>query len=309
MQSGGARAQNLLRHLLYFMAVAEEEHFHKAAARLNVTQPALSRHVSTLEQEVGTALFVRRVGGVTLTPAGKIMQEHGARMLLQMDHLVSKLAAYRDGREGTLRVGFNLAMGRADVVIVAVNRFKRAYPNATVEYRYLFSQQQVDALLDGSLDVAFIYDEGLTGPETRLDERFEFFAVTRQDIFLCLYDGHPLLKKRKLTFADLRDEPLIWPADKLGHHSSEVLKRKFVDAGVKPNILAEAASIDMALNIVASHVGIGFAPYPHPRSAGLHFRKLAGLDMSISISMVWLRENDSVILKNFIETVKSKLKF
>jgi DNA-binding transcriptional LysR family regulator len=307
MQSSGLRTQNIMRHLLYFLAVAEEEHFHKAAARLNITQPALSRHVNALEQELGTALFIRGIRSVTLTDAGRMIQELGARMLLQVDHAVSKLEAFCRGNEGTLRVGFNLGSGRPDVIIGAIQKYRKSYPNVHIELRSLFSQAQIDALTDESLDVAFVYDAGLKNTTARLDDTFETLPVTQQETRLCLYDGHPLLKKRKVTFAELRNETLIWPAQGLGSYVSDVLEKKFMAAGVKPNILVEAASADIALNIVGSRAAIGFAPYPHPRASSLHFRKVVGLDLKITLSMAWLRGSKSAPVRNFIETVRGGL--
>jgi DNA-binding transcriptional LysR family regulator len=297
-----------MRHLLYFMVVAMEEHFHRAAERLGVTQSALSRHVTALEAELGVELFVRGVRGVKLTEAGRMVQEHGDRIFLSIDHLVSKIETYRSGSEGVLRIGMSLASGRADIILRALHRFRELYPNVQLDMRFLFSPAQIEAMADESLDVGFVWDVALKDAHATLDEKFESVPVSRQQVMLCLYDGHPLLKKRKVTIADLRDEPLAWPAHNVGGtHTSDALASAFSDAGVQPNIFAETVGIDMVLDIVKSGVALGFVAVPYPRTEDFHFRPVVGLDIKPTLSMVWMSRAKSAPLRNFIRIVREAL--
>jgi DNA-binding transcriptional LysR family regulator len=186
-----------LRKLRYFVAVAEELHFGRAAERLYIAQPVLSRQIRKLEHEVGAELLVRSSRNVELTPAGARLLDEARSLLAAADAARRRMGDITRG-ESTLRIGFFVG----DDFTSALQAFGQAHPNVTVELQRIYWHDQTEVLLDGRVDVAFVHlpidDQGL-----------ELLHVRSEPRLAVLPAGHPAAEKPELSIAELADDPVI----------------------------------------------------------------------------------------------------
>ncbi|WP_349260354.1 LysR family transcriptional regulator [Actinocrinis sp.] len=191
------------RDLRYFVAVAEELHFTRAAERLFVSQPALSKQIRLLEKHLDTALFTRDRRAVQLTPAGEALLPHARRVLEAWDDASAALEAAKAVADSTLIIGMSTSPGRGGMLPAIRSRFTSAFPGARLELRQVGWEDPTAGLADGSSDVAFVW---LPIPD---EHRYERIIMAAEPRHVALPDGHPLAAKPDVVMSDLIDEPFL----------------------------------------------------------------------------------------------------
>ncbi len=192
-----------VRDLRYFVAVAEELHFTRAAERLYVSQPALSKQVRALERQLGVELFRRDRREVALTDAGEALLPHARRVLAAWAEGSAAVEAARAAQRSTLVVGMSTSPGRGGLLPAIRSRFTAAHPEAVVRLRQVSWEDPTAGLAGGEADVAFVW---LPLPEAG---RYEWTVVAEEPRLVALPDGHPLAARTEVDFADLADEPFL----------------------------------------------------------------------------------------------------
>lgn len=242
-----------LRTMEQFVAVAEELHFHRAAQRLNMSQPPLTSAIRKLEEDLDVMLIERSNRVLGLTPAGKAFLEHARETLCQADLAITTTQDVAAGRTGIVRLGYvgSSLYGRLPDVI---RRFRAQHPNVRLELREATTASQVTALREGALDVSV-----LIPPLVNADD----IALTPFDIDrLCLAipKDHPLGQRSGLTLAELADEPFVlWPMNEgRGFHLKVV--RLCANAGFVPRVAQEAYGMHAVLSLVAVGSGVSVVP-------------------------------------------------
>src|SRR6476646_4688571 len=185
-----------LRHLRYFVAVGEEQHYGRASRRLRVAQPALSRQIQDLEEELGFKLFDRLPRGVKLSPAGKLFLEDARRILQEVSDAAVRAGRVARGRSGTLRVGFTENSSWHGIVPDSFRRFREQQPDAELQLHPAPSLDQMEAIRSGRLDAGFVNFMPDADPE--LDQ----LAVADQHVELAVHKRHPLAKLKKARLRD-----------------------------------------------------------------------------------------------------------
>src|SRR6516162_11012111 len=193
-----------LRHLRYFLAVGEEQHYGRASRRLRVAQPALSRQIQDLEEELGFELFERLPRGVKLGAAGKLFLEDARRILQEVSDAGVRAGRVASGRSGTLRIGFTENSSWRGVVPDSFRRFREQQPDAELQLQPEASLAQIDGIRSGRLDAGFVNFMPKSDPD--LDQ----LLVARQHVELAAPKGHPLTRLKKLRLRDLKDAPFVW---------------------------------------------------------------------------------------------------
>ncbi|MFF1300387.1 MULTISPECIES: LysR family transcriptional regulator [unclassified Streptomyces] len=199
-----------LRDLRYFLAVAEDLHFTRAAERLYVSQPALSKQVRALERQLGVELFRRDRQGVTLTGAGEALLPHARRVLADWAEGAAAVAAARSAQRGTLVVGMSTSPGRGGLLPAIRSRFTADRPDAALRVRQVSWEDPTAGLADGDADVAFVW---LPLPDA---DRYAWTVVAEEPRLIALPETHPLASRPELDFADLADEPFLALPDSAG---------------------------------------------------------------------------------------------
>jgi DNA-binding transcriptional LysR family regulator len=192
-----------LRDLRYFLTVAEELHFTRAAELLYVSQPALSKQVRALERQLGVELFRRDRHGVALTGAGEALLPHARRLLESWAEGAAALEAARSAQRSTLVVGMSTSPGRGGLLPAVRSRFTAAHPDAVLRVRQVSWEDPTGGLADGDADVAFCW---LPLPDAG---RYAWTVVAEEPRLIALPEAHPLAARAELDFADLADEPFL----------------------------------------------------------------------------------------------------
>src|SRR6202040_1525423 len=193
-----------LRHLRYFVGVAEEQHFGRAAARLRVAQPSLSRQIHDLESEMGFLLFDRLPRGVRLSAAGKLFLSDTRRILQDVDEAKRRAERIALGKAGTLRIGIAMALSWHRMVVDSFREFRRRQPDVELVAHHLLSVHQVDAVLSDRLDAGF------AATITPWHKDLAHWQFAQDRMVLAVPKGHPLTKRERIRLRDLRDMPFVW---------------------------------------------------------------------------------------------------
>jgi DNA-binding transcriptional LysR family regulator len=237
------------RDLRYFVAVAEELHFTRAAERLFVSQPALSKQVGMLERQIGAPLFERGRRGVRLTPVGDALLPHARRVLEEWERAWAAAEQAKARQRATLVVGMSTSPGRGGLLPAIRSRFTDGHPEAAVELRQVGWADATAGLADGSTDVAFVWLP-LADPG-----RYRWTVVAREPLLVAMHAGHALAGREAIDVADLLDEPFLALPESAGPLRDYWLA---VDAraGQPPRIGAEISSTDETYEALLDGRGI-----------------------------------------------------
>ncbi|MFF6775442.1 LysR family transcriptional regulator [Streptomyces sp. NPDC012637] len=237
------------RDLRYFLAVAEELHFTRAAERLYVSQPALSKQIRALERQLGAPLFDRDRHGVRLTAVGTALLPHARAVLAAWDEAEGAVREAREEARGTLVVGMSTSPGRDGLLPAIRSRFTETHPRARTRLRQIGWEDPTAGLADGSSDVAFVWLP-LAGAE-----RFRWVVVATEPRLVALPEDHPLAARERISFAELLDEPFLALPD-TGPELRDYWLALDARDGRPPVVGAEIASADETYEALVGGLGI-----------------------------------------------------
>lgn len=283
-----------LRHLRYFVAVAEELHFGRAATRLHLAQPPLSRQIRALEDEVGVALLARTNRRVTLTEAGQVFLEGARRTLAQADAAVSDARRAERGEIGRLALGF-VGTATYDVLPRLLRAFRIACPDVELELQSLTTGEQVAAFRERRLDV------GLLRPPVD-DPSLALRTVVREPLLAVLPEGHPLAGRERVPLAALADEPFILYRRASGPATHDRIVGACLQAGFSPTIVQETDEMQTMAGLVAGGLGVGLmiAPVGTPRSTGVVYKPLEGSTPTWEMALAWRHDDETAVVRAFL---------
>ena len=287
------------RRLRYFVAVAEELHFTRAASRLRVAQPHLSQEIRRLERELGTELFVRSKRSVALTAAGHVFLERVRRIFDATADAVRAAQRASRGETGKLAVGFVSVAGYA-VVPRAIAKFRRTHPDVELVLSELNSDEGVQAVRSGRLDVCLLH------PPRNLEPALSIETAWQEPLVVTLPRGHALASTRQIDLSRLKTEPLVlWHRDIASRLHDEVIAACHA-AGFEPRIAQRTVRLATVVSLVAS--GVGYALVPESTAqAGIKavvFRRLTGNRAAVPMSFVWRRKEVAPALAQFMAAVR-----
>jgi DNA-binding transcriptional LysR family regulator len=286
-----------LRHLRYFVAVANELHFGRAAERLHISQPPLSQQIQDLERELGVDLFHRTRHFVALTEAGRVFLEEALRTLRDADHAIATARKAGRGDCGRLSIGFGPAP-EAGVLRRVLAVFLEHHANVVLELHHLYTREQIDALLDRRIDVAFPLL-----PVAHRDIAAE--AVATEPLVAALPVNHPLSRARRISLRDLRSEPFVRLLPDLGPAFETLVSRACGEAGFERSVVHEAGHVLTVLGFVGAGLGVAILPGAlRGRPAeGVVFRSLERAP-TVEIGVAYRRQEPSALLHDFLSVVR-----
>jgi DNA-binding transcriptional LysR family regulator len=289
-----------LRHLRYFVAVAEELHFGRAAERLGIRQPPLSQQIKVLEADLGVPLFERDSRRVRLTAAGEALYPAACDLLGAARR--AELTTRRAGRGevGELTLGF-VGSAANELLPRAVRDFRRRYPEVTLRLRELTTMQQVHALRDGLLDI------GLLRPPLPETETAGLVVepVGAERLVAVLPDDHRLARQRFVAAADLAEEPFVLFPRALGPGLHDFILGYCADAGFTPVVEQEAVQMQTIVALVAAGLGVSFVPSSvrHTSRPGAVFRSLRPETRVVHLALARRTDTTSQVVRNFVSAV------
>jgi DNA-binding transcriptional LysR family regulator len=291
-----------LRHLRYFVAVAEELNFTHAAARLRVAQPALSRQIKDLEDELQTPLFERGHTGVQLTRAGKVLHQRARAILAQATEAANEARAAAGAITGSLVLGFPSGL-HLNYLAPVIQAFKRIHPKVQFDYFHGLGVQQLKALREGRIDVAFVnLPASLDGLNHQVIWRVPFKVVLPQ--------RHPLARRAALELADLRSEDFVFSTREARPEFYDEFFRLCANAGFRPRVVKEVGGYPTNMLGLIS-VGLGVSVLPHferiERIRGIVWRTLSQPRLWWDWVLVWRRQGVSRVVEQFVAVAEKKL--
>jgi DNA-binding transcriptional LysR family regulator len=298
-----------LRHLRYFVAVAEEGHVTRAAERLGMQQPPLSQRIKAIERELNAQLFRRKARGVELTEAGRVFLDNARNMLTQYDRTIESTRRAARGEQGRLCIGVTPTGPFNPFVPLVIRAFREIYPLVSLTLEECLRSELIDRLLNEQMDVAFL--------RTPTAERQELavYPLSTEAMVVALPNGHGLVTANEtdafLSLKDLARETFIVYAREHGPAFYEATMAACLKAGFRPLLGQEAPRVTSALSLVAAGLGIAVVPASLQRMAmdGVTFRRLKGAIQPKAVLKLAARRNDpSPVARNFVSLVRRMAK-
>ena len=291
-----------MRQLRYFVAVGEEQHYGRASQRLRVAQPALSRQIQNLENEIGFELFDRLPRRVKITDAGKFFLNAARRTLQDVNDATACAKRIASGQSGILRIGFVENISLHGIVPNSIRDFRERQPDVELQLKALKSAEQIAAIQSGALDAGFAV------PLANPDHRLAYFQAGVIKTVLAVPKGHALTKLKKIRLRDLVDMPFIWFPKWAIPNVYHRLMAACARGGLKaPRIVQETAMETIMLSLVQCRVGVAFvnsaARWRCP--PGVVLLPVTDLNLTFPFALMWKKDNHSPLLAKFVADVKS----
>ena len=287
-----------LRHLRYFVAVAEELHFTRAARRLRIAQPPLSQQIRKLEHHIGHPLFNRNSRAVALTEAGETLLERARHLLRRIDEDVETVRSVGRGEMGSLTVGF-IGSAMLTVLPALLRNYRVSYPQVELRLRELTTSRLINAIREGTVDVGFMRDAGPT-------EGLTMDTILAERYVAALPEGHPLAKKNKISLARLKGQPLVlFPRD-LGPLAWDKTIALCEAEGFRPEIVQDAPEWLTVLRLVSSGLGFSITPacVATITAPGVVCRELARCPISTNIELARRTDHLNPIMESFLAAAR-----
>lgn len=290
-----------LRHLRYFVAVAEELHFGRAAQRLGMAQPPLSQQIQRLEQIIGTRLFERTSRRVQLTDAGSALLPDARRLLAGAE--AALLAARRAGRgeQGELRVAF-----AATVMFLAlpeiIRAFRDRFPGVHLDLREMPTGPQLAGIKAGEIDIGFVRE-----PEP--DPELEIVTVMREPLRIAVPKGHPLASRATISVRHLADEPFVlFPAELAPGLHAQVMALCRA-AGFTPRVVEESRELYTSVSLVEAGIGVSILPASVEKLGwrGVRYRAIPSAAAETRIAAAWRKDRGRPVVEAFMGVVQEKV--
>jgi DNA-binding transcriptional LysR family regulator len=288
-----------LEDLKYFVALAKELHFSRTADLLNIDQPYLSKHISSLEKELEFDLFDRRKKrSLQLTPAGKAFLCDVPEIIQQIER--TKKRAYRTscGEIGQLSIAINSSITNS-ILPNLLQRFRLHRPNVKLVLCELTPQEQTQQLLDYQIDVGFAFLPYEHHPD------LESMTILSEALVVALPEFHPLVDFSQIPLLALKDEAFIFPSPKVVHFYQQIINFCEEVFGRKPRIAQEATWMLTVLSLVAGGVGISLLleNVQNIQRHSVIYRPIVGDNLKIQIAALWRRNDSSILLQEFRELI------
>jgi DNA-binding transcriptional LysR family regulator len=285
-----------LRHIRYFLAVAEERHFTRAAAKVGIGQPPLSQQIKDLEGEVGAALFHRLAHGAELTEAGKAFLAGVMEMPSIAERATMAARRAARGETGSLRVGFTATANFNVVVPSTIRAFRRAYPDIDLTLDEANTPSLITGLREGTLDAAFLRPgAGGTG-------ELQMRQLSEEPIVVALPKRHRAAALEEIDLALLKDDPFLLFPREIAPALYDTIVEACRKADFEPIIGQLVPHIASIVNLVAAELGVSIVPASmmQVRVAGTAYRRIAGQSPTTQLALAHRRGETSPVVRNFI---------
>ncbi len=287
-----------IRQLKYFVAVAEERHFGRAARRLHMSQPPLSTQIKGLETELGVRLLDRSTRRVSLTDAGRVFLRRANEILNSVDAAAEEVQQAESGLRGRLTVGF-ISSATLSLLPDSIQLFRERFGGVELELRELTSSQQVDELYEGGIRVG-LARLPMNSPGIRLE------PVLEESLVVALPAGHALAMEDRISLEAMSDQPLVFFTRALvpGFHAQIV--ELYARIGAFPNVVQHAVHFQTIVGLVASGIGSAILPESAQRVTrdGVVYRPLDTPDATSWVALATLEGDNSLLVENFARAIR-----
>jgi DNA-binding transcriptional LysR family regulator len=288
-----------LRHLKYFIAVAEELHFGRAAKRLVMSQPPLSQQIRQLEEEIGVILLKRTKRQVVLTAAGALFLDEARKSIAQAEHAIRVAQRAARGEIGQLSVGFvsSAVYGKVPSIF---SLMRSRFPGVSLLLQDLTSEEQVEALKVNRIDV------GLVRPPVLDAESLVMRIIWREDLMVALPEANPLSRKEEIAIEELTEESFIQIPRHVAPGFYDQCIQICARAGFSPKIVQEARTTPTIVSLIAGGMGVSILPASlrSLQRSGVVYRSLKKPAPTTDMAVIWRPADESPTLRSFLEIIE-----
>ena len=291
-----------LRQLRYFVAVAEELHFTRAAERLHIGQPPLSHAIQVLEADVGAQLFERSKRWVRLTGAGLLFLADARRILDLADQAAETARRAQRGEAGVLRIGFTYSTPLTPLFANVINRYRQLYPAVSLTLHEMATLPQLDALVQRQLDLGFVRP-----PESALPPAISLDALREDRLIVVLPESSPLAGQKQVAMADLAQMDFVMYPQAAGTGIHPQIMRLCREAGFAPRIGQLAGESTTIIGLVAAGCGVSVLPasFERIRMDGVCYRPLADRGATTTLLLARRRDETTPLVNAFVRMVSA----
>jgi DNA-binding transcriptional LysR family regulator len=288
-----------LRHLRYFIAVAEELHFTRAAQRIGIAQPPLTFQIKALESELGVKLFDRQPGRVSLTAPGRVFLDEARAILEQVKLAAMRCRLSAQAMVGRISVGFTESASFRNEVTAALHQYRSLYPQVAMTLEESRTGPLIDALRQGRIDVAFV----------RLpvgsDDAVRFVPICTEPMVVVVSAGHRLAARKSVRLDDLRDEPFVLYPRATRDGVPEMVVSACEARGFSPKVVQHTPQISSTINLVASGLGISIVPacMQSSRADAVRYLPLVSPGLVASLGIAHRTDGLTPAARNLIDLV------
>ena len=291
-----------LRHLRYFVAVAEELHFTRAAERLNMAQPPLSQQIRQLESELGVQLFQRTKRQVELTAAGKNFLKNVYKILIDLDKTCDSAQRAQKGEIGNIVVGFT-GTATYDILPKLLQPYRSEFPFVDISVLQLSTTDQIQSLLNGEINIGI-----LCAPIKNSQLNFE--VIHQEPFIIAMPRNHPLASKSgPIEVQEFSKELFIMIPRNSGQIYYDTIINICHNAGFSPNITQEVHELHTSISLVAAGMGVALVPdsIQNLRVRGITYRQLKNSVSTLKTALAWRDDETSPLVHTFIALAKKSI--
>ncbi|MFC4723219.1 LysR family transcriptional regulator [Geojedonia litorea] len=288
-----------LRHMIYFLAVAEDLHFRKAADRLYISQPGLSRQIKQMEDHLGVSLFDRHNRKVELTKSGEFLQKEITSILKRLDTAIDHAKLVGQGLAGDLKLGY-VGSAMQNIIPDMLLKFRKAHPNVLLSLKEMDNNKQIEQLLTHNLDLGFVRSE-------RVPRGLGIKAILEETFSLVLPIDHHLTEANFENLSQLKNEPFILFDPNYSASYYETVMQIFDDCKFAPLITHNTIHPNSIYKLVENKFGVSIVPksLEITENHAVRFIELSKIPQRTVLSMVWNKESSNPILQGFLNSVFS----
>jgi len=283
-----------LRHIRYFLAVAEELHFRKAAEKLFISQPGLSRQIKLLEEELGVVLFERHNRKVILTKVGEYLKTEFSLQLKTLSHTLDNAKLLHDGKKGELKIGY-VGSAMQDVIPNLLLSFEKNHPDILFNLKEIDNQKQIEDLLSFSLDVGFVRLE-------RVPRNLDIKVILKENFCLVLPENHLINEDNFKSLKQFKEDSFILFDSKYSASYYEKVMQIFDDCGFTPLVSHNTIHSSSIFKLVENGFGISIIPKSLAKKRGykIKFIELDKIIQKTTLSVIWNKKNTNPILNDVL---------
>ena len=285
------------RHLRYFLAVAEELHFRKAAEKLFISQPGLSRQIKQMEQDLGVTLFERNNRRVALTKTGDYLQKELQINLKNLEDILTHSKLIHHGKEGHLTLGF-VGSAMLQIIPAILKQFNSKFPKVMFKLEEMDNQKQIEGLLSQEIDVGFVRLE-------RVPRSLEIHTVLKETFCLVLPKNHPVNKRNFKNLSQFKDSPFILFDPEYSASYYEKVMQIFDSCGFAPIISHNTIHASSIYKLVENNLGVSIVPksLQFGYDMNVKFIELDAIPQRAFLSIAWSKNNRNPMLQNILQLI------
>ncbi|MFT8319705.1 MAG: LysR substrate-binding domain-containing protein [Bacillus sp. (in: firmicutes)] len=279
-----------LRHIRYFVVLAEELHFGRAAERLHIAQPPLSRQIRELEEEIGAQLFFRTKRYVELTIAGKVFKKKADQILNQVEQACISTRISSNEKEEGIVIGFT---GTIQSLIPIIKKYRETN-TLPIVFQQMSTADQMKALKEKRIDIGFV-----SAPVK--SKNIMVRPLLRDRFIAALPENHPLALNKSICLNDFADETFIMTPRSAGSLYYDTFIELFLHAEFNPKITIQAHDLQTVLSFVSAGMGVAMTPSSVNPISGVVQREVEGIAHAIEVSVAWRQDNNSKLIHDFLD--------